>query len=169
MLESPSFVDTVWKNPLAPAVQVRRMKHAYLDTVTVSSNQTCEEGGARWRWTLSSASQRIGQYGNFQARIVSKSFIYRCNQFMLSLANVKCRKVYSPFSTTDLALRKVSAVAQLLMVQLNNLECLIECGGPTQDLDLGGFNLKSWCNMVELSSNADEWMGRSCRSIHRSW
>jgi hypothetical protein len=49
----------------------------------------------------------------------------------------------------------VSAGRSQFIIRLNNLQCFIESRRRVEDLDLGGFNLKSRSHMVKLGRDAN--------------
>lgn len=89
MLKTPSFVDTLWHALLLPAVQVRCVEHAYLNSLTKLLDQRYQQGSAGGFWILPSTSKGICQDRNLKFLIVLERLPNNPDQFGLSLPNVE--------------------------------------------------------------------------------
>jgi hypothetical protein len=121
-----------------------------------------EERSARRVWRLSCTSQSICQNRDFKLRVIPEGFIERCDQLMLSFANVESGQVYSSSGASNLGLDVVSAGWSQLIIRLNNLQCFIESGGRVENLKLGGLDLEPWSHMVKLGRDADQRVSGGC-------
>ena len=104
MLQTPALVDPLWDQPLFKSFQIWCMVHSHLDLVGKLLDEIGKHTCAAWFGAFSSTSERICKNANFELRSIGGECLSDCrDQFVLRLANIECREVYTLFGRQNLS------------------------------------------------------------------
>lgn len=106
MLQTPSLIDPPRNPLLSQPCKIWRVKHPNINPFRpMFCDKRTEKRSARRIWRFASASQRIGQDGYFELRVVAQGLINGLNKLVFRLANVQRRKIDAATGVANFALR----------------------------------------------------------------
>ena len=83
------------------------MEHANLDPVlAILCKQRRQKRRATRIGRFSGPAKTIRQHGDFEIGVLAERLVQCCDQFVLCLANVECRQIYSCFSVSNFVLSR---------------------------------------------------------------